>query len=75
MHPTDAVVVSNHDGRHDSTGSTIGALPSIVDAVGSSTEVMFDGGIRSGQDLLRDVTKVSSDIRLRRRDGSFVGQR
>ncbi|MEW9582573.1 L-lactate dehydrogenase [Paraburkholderia sp. DGU8] len=50
----DAIVVSNHGGRQmDHVPSTISALPAIVDAVGSKTEVHIDGGIRSGQDLLK----------------------
>ncbi len=49
-----ALVVSNHGGRQlDGAPSSISALPGIVDAVGSDIEVMFDGGIRSGQDVLR----------------------
>jgi L-lactate dehydrogenase (cytochrome) len=49
-----ALVVSNHGGRQlDGAPSTISALPKIVDAVGSYIEVMMDGGIRSGQDVLR----------------------
>jgi L-lactate dehydrogenase (cytochrome) len=49
-----ALVVSNHGGRQlDGAPSTISALPKIVDAVGAEIEVMFDGGIRSGQDVLR----------------------
>jgi L-lactate dehydrogenase (cytochrome) len=49
-----ALVVSNHGGRQlDGARSTISALPRIVDAVGSDIEVMFDGGIRTGQDVLR----------------------
>ena len=52
----DALVVSNHGGRQlDGAPSTIEALPAIVDAVGSRMEVWFDGGIRSGQDVLRAV--------------------
>jgi L-lactate dehydrogenase (cytochrome) len=49
-----AIVVSNHGGRQlDGAVSSISALPAIADAVGSEIEVMFDGGIRSGQDVLR----------------------
>src|SRR4029077_2371901 len=49
-----ALVVSNHGGRQlDGAPSSISALPKIADAVGAQIEVMFDGGIRSGQDLLR----------------------
>ena len=50
----DAIVVSNHGGRQlDGAPSSISALPAIVDAVGSKIEVWLDGGIRSGQDLMR----------------------
>jgi L-lactate dehydrogenase (cytochrome) len=50
----DALVVSNHGGRQlDGAPSSISALPRIADAVGHQIEVMFDGGIRSGQDVLR----------------------
>ncbi|HKA82210.1 MAG TPA: alpha-hydroxy acid oxidase [Xanthobacteraceae bacterium] len=49
-----ALVVSNHGGRQlDGAPSSISALPKIADAVGSQIEVLFDGGIRSGQDVLR----------------------
>jgi L-lactate dehydrogenase (cytochrome) len=49
-----ALVVSNHGGRQlDGAASSISMLPKIADAVGSEIEVLFDGGIRSGQDLLR----------------------
>ena len=49
-----ALVVSNHGGRQlDGTVSSISMLPKVVDAVGSETEVLFDGGIRAGQDVLR----------------------
>jgi L-lactate dehydrogenase (cytochrome) len=49
-----ALIVSNHGGRQlDGAPSTISMLPKIVDAVGSDIEVMFDGGIRSGQDVFR----------------------
>ncbi|MGA3038197.1 MAG: alpha-hydroxy acid oxidase [Vulcanimicrobiaceae bacterium] len=49
-----AIIVSNHGGRQlDGTTSSISALRPIVQAVGSEIEVMFDGGIRSGQDVLR----------------------
>jgi L-lactate dehydrogenase (cytochrome) len=49
-----ALVVSNHGGRQlDGAPSSIEALPEIVDAVGSRMEIMFDSGIRSGQDVMR----------------------
>src|SRR5690606_17628466 len=50
----DALIVSNHGGRQlDGALSSIRALPSIVDAAGGRIEVHFDGGIRSGQDVLK----------------------
>ncbi|MCX5495482.1 alpha-hydroxy acid oxidase [Kaistia dalseonensis] len=50
----DAIVVSNHGGRQlDGAPSAISTLPRIADAVGHQTEIMFDSGIRSGQDVLR----------------------
>ncbi len=50
----DAIVVSNHGGRQlDGAPSSISALPEIVEAVGSDIEVWMDGGIRSGQDVLK----------------------
>ncbi len=49
-----ALVVSNHGGRQlDGAPSSIEALPEIVDAVGSRMEIMFDSGVRSGQDVMR----------------------
>jgi len=52
----DALVVSNHGGRQlDGAPSSIDALPAIVDAVGSRIEVWMDGGIRSGQDVLKTI--------------------
>lgn len=50
----DAIVVSNHGGRQlDGALSTIRMLPEIIDAVGDKIEVHMDGGIRSGQDVLK----------------------
>ena len=50
----DAVVVSNHGGRQlDGAPSSISALPAIADAVGSDTELLFDGGVRTGADAMR----------------------
>ena len=52
----DALIVSNHGGRQlDGAESSIRALPAIVSAVGSQIEVHMDGGIRSGQDVLKAV--------------------
>jgi L-lactate dehydrogenase (cytochrome) len=50
----DAVVVSNHGGRQlDGAPSSISALPAIAAAIGDDTEVLFDGGIRTGADIMR----------------------
>ena len=50
----DALVVSNHGGRQlDGAPSSIAALPAIADAVGADLEVLFDGGIRTGADIMR----------------------
>lgn len=52
----DALIVSNHGGRQlDGAQSSIEALPAIVDAVGQQIEVHMDGGIRSGQDVLKAI--------------------
>lgn len=52
----DALIVSNHGGRQlDGAPSSISALPHIAQAVGNDIEVWVDGGIRSGQDVLRAV--------------------
>ncbi|MBN9008983.1 MAG: alpha-hydroxy-acid oxidizing protein [Rhizobiales bacterium] len=51
-----AIVVSNHGGRQlDGAPSSISVLPGIAEAVGSKTEVLFDGGVRSGQDVMRAI--------------------
>ncbi|HTU65342.1 MAG TPA: alpha-hydroxy acid oxidase [Steroidobacteraceae bacterium] len=53
-HGVDALIVSNHGGRQlDGTTSTIAALPAIVDAVANRCEVLLDGGITCGQDVLK----------------------
>lgn len=50
----DAIVVSNHGGRQlDGAPSTISALPAVVEAVSGQTGILVDGGIRSGQDVVR----------------------
>jgi L-lactate dehydrogenase (cytochrome) len=50
----DAIVVSNHGGRQlDGTSSSIAMLPRIADAVADKTEILFDGGIRTGADIVR----------------------
>jgi len=51
-----AIVVSNHGGRQlDGAPSSIEVLPEIVDTVGSQIEIMFDGGIRTGMDVVRAI--------------------
>ena len=50
----DGIVVSNHGGRRlDSMPASIDMLPAIVDAVGGRTEILMDGGIRRGTDILK----------------------
>ena len=52
----DGVVVSNHGGRQlDSVPSTVRALPAVVDAVGDEVEVLADGGVRTGLDVVKMV--------------------
>ncbi|WDR01249.1 alpha-hydroxy acid oxidase [Devosia algicola] len=66
-HGADAVIVSNHGGRQlDGAPSTIRVLPEIVDAVGSQTEVFMDGGIRSGQDVIKALALGAK--------GTFIGR-
>jgi L-lactate dehydrogenase (cytochrome) len=51
-----AVVVSNHGGRQlDSVSATIRALPEVVSAVNGRTEVLMDGGIRRGSDIVKAI--------------------
>jgi isopentenyl diphosphate isomerase/L-lactate dehydrogenase-like FMN-dependent dehydrogenase len=53
-HGADAIVVSNHGGRQlDGVAATIRVLPEVVEAVGSRTEVLLDGGIRRGSDIVK----------------------
>jgi len=63
----DAVMVSNHGGRQlDGTVSSIRALPEVVEAVGDRMEVLFDGGVQSGQDVLRALALGAK--------GAFIGK-
>ena len=63
----DAIIVSNHGGRQlDGAPSSIAALPQIVDMVGGRCEVWMDGGIRSGQDVLRALAYGA--------DGTMIGR-
>lgn len=62
-----ALVVSNHGGRQlDGAPSSIEMLPEIVDAVGSQMEIMFDGGIRSGQDVMRALARGAKSCMIGR---------
>src|SRR3954462_4330589 len=62
-----AIVVSNHGGRQlDGAPSSIEVLPEIADAVGSQVEVMFDGGIRSGQAVMRALALGAKSCMLGR---------
>jgi L-lactate dehydrogenase (cytochrome) len=63
----DALIVSNHGGRQlDGAQSSIGALPAIVDAVGKQIEVHMDGGIRSGQDVIRALALGAKGVYIGR---------
>ena len=63
----DALVVSNHGGRQlDGAPSSIAALPAIADAVGSKIEVHLDGGIRSGQDVLKALALGAKGVYIGR---------
>jgi len=63
----DAVVVSNHGGRQlDGAVSSIRALPEVVNAAAGKCEVFFDGGVQSGQDVLRALALGAR--------GAFIGK-
>lgn len=63
----DALIVSNHGGRQlDGAPSSIHALPAIADAVGDKIEVLMDGGIRSGQDILRAIASGAHGVMIGR---------
>ncbi|MBB3770927.1 isopentenyl diphosphate isomerase/L-lactate dehydrogenase-like FMN-dependent dehydrogenase [Angulomicrobium tetraedrale] len=63
----DAIVVSNHGGRQlDGAASTIAALPDIAEALGDSLEILFDGGIRRGADIVKALALGASGVLLGR---------
>ena len=63
----DAIIVSNHGGRQlDGALPSIEALPAIVDAVGDRVEVWMDGGVRSGQDVLKAVALGARGVMIGR---------
>jgi L-lactate dehydrogenase (cytochrome) len=66
-HGADGVVVSNHGGRQlDGAPSTISVLPAIADAVKGRATVLFDGGIRRGQDVIKALAMGA--------DGCLIGR-
>jgi L-lactate dehydrogenase (cytochrome) len=63
----DALIVSNHGGRQlDGAQSSIGALPAIADVVGKQIEVHMDGGIRSGQDVIKALALGAKGVYIGR---------
>lgn len=63
----DAIVVSNHGGRQlDGVASGAGKLPDIVAAVGSQTEILVDGGVRSGTDVFRALALGARGVMIGR---------
>ncbi|MQR00746.1 alpha-hydroxy acid oxidase [Glaciimonas soli] len=63
----DALIVSNHGGRQlDGALSSIRALPAIVDAVGKQIEIHMDGGIRSGQDVIKAIALGAKGVYIGR---------
>ena len=63
----DALIVSNHGGRQlDGAASTISMLPHVVDAVAGRSEVLFDGGVRCGQDILKAVALGANAVLIGR---------
>jgi L-lactate dehydrogenase (cytochrome) len=61
------IVVSNHGGRQlDSAPSSISALPRIADAVGDRLEVMMDGGVRTGQDIVKAIALGARSVMIGR---------
>ncbi|MCS0502654.1 alpha-hydroxy acid oxidase [Ancylobacter mangrovi] len=63
----DAIVVSNHGGRQlDGASSTIAALPAIADALGGELDILFDGGVRRGADIVKALALGASGVLLGR---------
>ncbi|QIB34139.1 alpha-hydroxy acid oxidase [Ancylobacter pratisalsi] len=63
----DAIVVSNHGGRQlDGAASTIAALPAIAEALAGDLEILFDGGVRRGADIVKALALGASGVLLGR---------
>jgi len=63
----DGLVISNHGGRQlDGAPSSISVLPQIKRVVGAETELLFDGGVRGGQDVLRALALGAHGVLLGR---------
>ena len=70
----DGVVVSNHGGRQlDSVASSVSKLPDVVAAVGDRMEVLLDGGVRGGLDVLKAVA-LGARGKGARAEGGRVGE-
>ncbi|GAA4071970.1 alpha-hydroxy acid oxidase [Streptomyces shaanxiensis] len=62
-HGVDALVVSNHGGRQlDGAMTAVAALPDVVEAVGGACEILLDGGVRSGTDVLKALALGASGV-------------
>ena len=63
----DALIVSNHGGRQlDGAQSSISALPEVVRTVGDRIEVLMDGGVRTGQDVLKALALGAKGVMIGR---------
>ncbi len=72
----DGIVVSNHGGRQlDSVPSTVRALPEVVDAVGDRVEVLVDGGVRTGLDVVKMLALGARAVLIGRAWGWSVAAR
>ncbi|MBV8332199.1 MAG: alpha-hydroxy-acid oxidizing protein, partial [Candidatus Eremiobacteraeota bacterium] len=70
----DAIVVSNHGGRQlDTVAATIRALPEVVDAVGGRVDVLLDGGIRRGSDVVKALCLGARAVLVGRAYGYGLG--